>query len=92
MSYRHQGGAKSRVLAEEVETTYDADLEAFVEKRLGEQWTLRLTGANLLDAAKEERFHKFDTLADQVGRDYDEYELEAETAGPVYQFVVRYAF
>ncbi|HEY0662273.1 MAG TPA: TonB-dependent receptor [Lysobacter sp.] len=92
VSYRRQGDARSRVLAEEVETSYDADLEAFVEKRFGDSWSVRLTGTNLLDASKDETFHKFDTLADQVDRDYDEYELESEKSGPVYQLVVRYAF
>lgn len=92
VSYRRQGDARSRVLAEEVETTYDADLEAFIEKRFGDSWSVRLTGTNLLDASKDETFHKFDTLADQIDRDYDEYELESEKSGPVYQLVVRYAF
>ena len=92
VSYRRQGGAFSRVLAEEVETTYDADLEAFIEKRFGDSWSVRLTGTNLLDASKDETFHKFDTLADQIDRDYDEFELESERSGPVYQLVVRYTF
>ena len=92
LSYRRQGDAASRVLAEEVETHYGADLEAFVEKRFGKQWSVRLTGTNLLDASKDETFRKFDTLDDQIDRDYDEYELEREKSGPVYQLVVRYAF
>lgn len=91
-SYRRQGGAYSRVLGEEVSTEYGADLEAFVEKRFGSQIAVRLTGSNLLDASKDEAFHKFDTYGDQVGRDYDEYERESEKAGPVYQLTVRYAF
>lgn len=91
-SYRRQGGAYSRVLAEEVGTTYGADLEAFVEKRFGDSWSVRLTGTNLLNAIKDETFHKFDTLADQIDRDYDEYELESEEAGRVFQLVARYAF
>lgn len=91
-SYRRQGGAYSRVLGEEVSTEYGADLEAFVEKRFGSQIAVRLTGSNLLDASKDEAFHKFDTYGDQVGRDYDEYERESEQAGPVYQLTVRYAF
>lgn len=92
VSYRRQGDAHARLLAEEVTTHYGEDLEAFVEKRFGEQWSVRLTGTNLLDASKDEVFHKFDTLGDQLDRDYDEYELETESAGPVYQMVVRYAF
>ncbi|KAB8314757.1 TonB-dependent receptor [Tolypothrix campylonemoides VB511288] len=92
VTYREQGEAESRVLAEEVRTEYDGDLEAFVEKRFGTSWAVRLTASNLLDARKDEVFDKFDTLADQIDRDYDEYELESEKAGPVYQLVVRYAF
>lgn len=90
-SYRRQGDARSRVLGEEVATSYGADLEAFVEKRFGARVAVRLTGSNLLDASKDEAFDKFNTLADQIDRDYDEYEGETEKAGPVYQLVVRYA-
>lgn len=91
-SYRRQGDVRSRVLAEEVLTQYGADLEVFVEKRFGERFSLRLTGSNLLDAKKREFFDKFDTLADQIDRDYDEYEREREQAGPVYQLIARYRF
>lgn len=92
VSYRKQGEAKSRVLGEEVFTTYDGDLELFVEKRLGKNFSLRLSAANVLNAKKKEVFHKFDTLADQLGRDYDEYEIETEKAGPRVQLVARWAF
>lgn len=91
-SYRKQGDAKMRVLAEEVETRYGADLEVFIEKRFGENLSVRLTGSNLLDAEKDEFFDKFDNAADQFDRDYDEYELETESAGPVYQLIARYSF
>ena len=91
-SYRKQGDAYSRVLAEEILTTYDADLEVFVEKRFGDSFSVRLSGTNLLDADKRETFHKFDNEADQVDRDYDEYEIEAEHAGPRYQLVMRWSF
>ncbi|ANB19244.1 TonB-dependent receptor plug domain-containing protein [Dokdonella koreensis] len=91
-SYRRQGDAYARLLAEEVTTEYGADLEAFVEKRFGKKWTVRLTGSNLLDASKDETFHAFDTLGDQIDRDYDEYERETEKAGPVFQLVARYVF
>lgn len=92
VSYRRQGDAFARLLAEEVATSYGADLEAFVEKRFGQAWSLRLVGTNLLDSSKDEVFDKFDTLADQIDRDYDEYEVETEKSGPVYQLVLRYAF
>ena len=92
LSYRKQGDAYTRLLAEEVTIRYGADLEAFVEKRFGDSVSVRLSASNLLDASKDEVFHKFDTLGDQVGRDYDEYELETEEAGPGYQLVMRWAF
>ena len=92
ITYRKQGDALSRVELEEVKTSYGADLEVFVEKRFGKNFVLRLTGQNLLDSSKDEIFDKFGNLADQASRSYDEYELETERAGPVFQIVARYAF
>ena len=91
-TYRKQGDAFSRIVAEEVTVRYGADLEVFVEKRFGDTLSLRLSAANLLDASKDEFFNKFDNLADQVDRDFDEYEVEREQAGPSYQLVMRWAF
>ncbi|MEJ6789156.1 TonB-dependent receptor [Brevundimonas sp. BR2-1] len=91
-TYRKQGDAEGRIVGEEVVTTYGADLEVFVEKRVARNIVVRLTGSNLLDSSKDEVFDKFDTIQDQIDRDYDEYELETETAGPVYQAVMRVAF
>ncbi len=92
ITYRKQGDALSRVELEEIKTSYGADLEVFVEKRFGKNFVLRLTGQNLLDSSKDEIFDKFGNLADQASRSYDEYELETERAGPVFQIVARYAF
>ena len=92
ITYREQGDAFGRVIAEEVTTKYDPDLEAFVEKSFGERLTVRLVAQNLLNASKDETFNKFDSLADQLARDFDEYELESEEAGPVVQLIARYAF
>ena len=91
-TYRKQGDAFSRIVAEEVTVRYGADLEVFVEKRFGETVSLRLSAANLLDASKDEFFNKFDNVDDQIDRDFDEYELETEQAGPSYQLVLRWAF
>ncbi|MFA4893878.1 TonB-dependent receptor plug domain-containing protein [Brevundimonas sp.] len=91
-TYRKQGDAFGRVYAEEVATSYGADLEVFLEKRLFSNTVIRLTGSNLLDSSKDEVFDKFNDQADQIARDYDEYELETESAGPVYQMVMRVAF
>ncbi|RZJ42199.1 MAG: TonB-dependent receptor, partial [Brevundimonas sp.] len=91
-SYRKQGDAESRIIGEEVTTSYGADLEVFVEKTFANTVVVRLTGSNLLDSSKDEVFDKFNTLEDQIDRDYDEYELETEKAGPVFQLVARVAF
>jgi len=91
-TYRKQGDAFGRVYAEEVSTSYGADLEVFIEKQIFANTVIRLTGSNLLDSSKDEVFDKFDDQADQIARDYDEYELETESAGPVYQLVMRVAF
>jgi len=91
-TYRKQGDAESRVLAEEVVTSYGGDLEIFIEKQIFSNAVIRLTGSNLLDSSKDEVFDKFDSVGDQIARDYDEYELESESAGPVYQLVMRIAF
>jgi outer membrane receptor protein involved in Fe transport len=92
VTYRKQGDAFQRVELEEVDTSYGADLEFFVEKRFGKNFVVRFTGTNLLDSSKDEVFDKFGSLADQAARDYDEYELETEKAGPVFQIVARWAF
>lgn len=91
-TYRKQGSAWGRVIGEEVTTTYGADLEVFVEKRFGDSFTVRAVGSNLLNGKKREVFNKFDSIDDQTDRDFDEYELEAEEAGPVFQLVARFAF
>lgn len=91
-TYRKQGEAFGRVVGEEVFTRYGADLEIFIEKRFGDSFTIRAVGSNLLDGTKDEDFNKFNTVEDQVNRDFDEYELESERAGPVFQVVARYAF
>jgi outer membrane receptor protein involved in Fe transport len=92
VSYRKQGDAYERIVGEEVTIKYGEDLEAFVEKRFGNSLSLRLSAANLLDASKDEFFHKFSTIGDQLARDHDEYELETEEAGPAWQLVMRWAF
>ncbi|MEO6519526.1 MAG: TonB-dependent receptor [Pseudoxanthomonas sp.] len=91
-TYRKQGDAFSRIVAEEVTVRYGDDLEMFVEKRFGSKLSVRLSAANLLDASKDEFFNKFDNRQDQVSRDFDEYEVESEEAGPSYQLVMRWAF
>lgn len=92
LTYRKQGDAYARFLGEEAIIRYGGELDAFVEKRFGRNFSVRLSANNLLDASKDEFFDKFNTLEDQLDRDYDEYELETEEAGPSYQLVMRMAF
>ncbi|MDX2222449.1 MAG: TonB-dependent receptor, partial [Rhodospirillaceae bacterium] len=91
-TYRKQGAAFGRIVGEEVATRYGAELDAFVEKTFSDNIVVRLTGSNLLDGSKDEVFDKFNTIADQRARNYDEYELETEEAGPVFRLITRVAF
>ena len=91
-TYRKQGDAASRIVGEEVVTSYGGDLEVFVEKQVASNVVIRFTGSNLLDSSKDEVFDKFNTIEDQIDRDYDEYEIETEKSGPWFQVVARVAF
>ena len=91
-TYRKQGDAYTRVLGEEGLIRYGQELDVFAEKRFGDSVSVRLSVNNVLDASKDEFFDKFDTLEDQLDRDYDEYETESEEAGPSVQLVARWAF
>jgi len=92
-TYRKQGDAASRVVGEEVVTSYGADLEIFIEKSFGDNFTVRFVGSNLLDSEKEEEFRKYALVGNQmIGSIDDEYELEREEAGPVYQIIGRFSF
>lgn len=85
-------------LDELVKVEYDQDLEAFVEKRFGERIVVRLSAQNLLDKEKRETFMKYDgdsveeILDNRANGDLDEYELESERSGLLYQLTVRAAF
>jgi outer membrane receptor protein involved in Fe transport len=85
-------------LDELVKVEYDQDLEAFVEKRFGDRVVARLSAQNLLDKEKRETFLKYDgdsveeILANRASGDLDEYELESERSGVLYQLTVRAAF
>ncbi len=93
-TYREQGDAFGRIVGEEVTTSYGGDLEVFIEKRFGNNLTIRAVGSNLLDGSKDEIFNKFSTIENQTDRNFDdgEFELESERAGPVFQVIVRFAF
>lgn len=83
---------------ETIDLTYTPDLELFVEKRIGKNFVLRGTVQNLLDRKKKERFLKYDgdsydeILAARLAGDIDEYELERERSGQLFQITLRAAF
>ena len=85
-------------LDEESTVDYDADLEAFVEKRFGDRYVVRLAAMNLLDKEKGETFRTFDgdsvdeLIAARLDRDIDGSERESERSGALYQITVRAAF
>jgi outer membrane receptor protein involved in Fe transport len=77
---------------------YDPDLEAFVEKRFGQNFVLRLSAQNLLNRSKKEDFRKYDgdsldeVLENRANGDLDEYEIEREKSGRLFQVTLRAAF
>ena len=83
---------------ETVDLRYDPDLEAFIEKRIGKHIVVRFSAQNLLDRVKKEDFRKYDgdTLQDfldaRADGDLDEYEIEREHSGPLFQATLRAAF
>lgn len=83
---------------ETIELTYRPDLEAFIEKRLGRNFVLRFTASNLLDRTKKEVFRKYDgdsfaeILENRAAGDIDEFEVESERAGRLFQVTLRAAF
>nr|WP_246350495.1 TonB-dependent receptor [Sphingobium boeckii] len=83
---------------ETVELSYTPDLEAFVEKRFGTNFVLRLSAQNLLNRKKKEAFLKYDgdsydeILANRAAGDVDEYEREQEQSGRLFQVTLRAAF
>lgn len=83
---------------EVVDLRYGADLEAFVEKRFGRNFVLRFSVQDILRRTKAETYRKFDgdnyadILANRRAGKIDEFELERERAGPLYQLTARAAF
>lgn len=97
-SYQKRGSSLEFGFDEIVETSYDANVDAFLEKRFGERIVARLTATNLLDAEKLEVFELYDgdsgaEFADAIlNGDIDGFEVEREESSRVYSFTVRLAF
>jgi outer membrane receptor protein involved in Fe transport len=82
-SFRKQGESISTFLGEEEHQFYQGNLEAYVEKRIGKNFVLRLSGNNLLDARSLQYERNFDG---DTGLDI----IEAQRAGDVDNFEVEH--
>ena len=81
-----------------VTLNYTPDLEAFVERRFGRNLVVRLSAQNLLNRTKREVFRKYDgdsfeeILDNRLNDDLDEFEIERERSGRLFQVTARFAF
>lgn len=96
-AYSRSAGYES-AMDETIKVAYTTDMEAFIEKRIGDKVVVRLAGMNLLDKKKKETFRKYDgdsveeILENRANGDIDEGELESERSGALYQVTLRVAF
>lgn len=97
-SYQKRGDSAEFGFDEIVTTSYDGNLEMFLEKRLGEKVVVRFTANNLLDAKKVEVGASYDgdSAAEFaqaiIDGDIDEFEVETEQSSRVYTLTLRAAF
>lgn len=83
MSYQKQGDAEEFEGNEVNRIRYDGNLEVFIEKRFdNDNYVLRLSGQNLLDAEKNEFIREFDSTADFKQGSADSSEVELENTEP----------
>ncbi|GAA0731456.1 TonB-dependent receptor plug domain-containing protein [Sphingomonas japonica] len=93
-----RSGATESNFDEIIDLRYDPDLEAFLEKRFGERFVLRFSVQNILNRQKKEDFRVFDgdslgeILENRAAGEIDEYEIERERAGQLFQVTLRAAF
>lgn len=88
-SYQQRGDSAEFVYDEITDLSYQGNLEAFWETRLGKSTVLRFTGANLLDAEKVEDVAVF---SPDLNGDLVEGERETERSGRLFLMTVRQAF
>jgi len=97
-SYRKQGRARSTFLGEEEFQEYGGNLEAYVEKRFGKNFVVRLSGNNLLDARSLQWERNFDgdngleIIENQQAGDVDNFEVEHEETSPQVMLTARLVF
>ena len=89
-SFQQQGKALEYQADEIARVEYDGNLEAFIEYRINETFSVKLNGNNLLDASKDEYFRKFDDARpDGV---IEEIEYETERVGRITILTLRGQF
>jgi outer membrane receptor for ferrienterochelin and colicins len=97
-SYYDRGAGYEYGLDETVTVDYDGNLEAFVEKRFGKRFVVRVAATNILDMEKREDFLTYagdsaaEIIANRRAGIVDESERERERSGPLYQLTLRAAF
>ena len=98
VSYQKQGESRFVTFGEIESQLYDGNLELFIEKRLGDNMVLRLTGSNLLDARSLQAESGFDgdngaeILENQAAFDVDAYEIERERSSRRWTLTFRVVF
>lgn len=85
-SYQKRGESQEVLADETVILEYEGNLEAYIEKSLGEHMTLRFAVNNLLDAEKTETITAYDD------GEVEEREVQIERAGPLASLVLRGSF
>jgi outer membrane receptor for ferrienterochelin and colicins len=98
LSYQKQGESRFVTFGEIESQKYDGNLELFLEKRIGENVVVRLTGNNLLDASSLQAEAGFDgdsgaeILENQAAYDVDAFEVERERSSPRWTLTLRVVF
>ncbi|MGQ0503001.1 MAG: TonB-dependent receptor plug domain-containing protein [Panacagrimonas sp.] len=89
-SFQQQGKALEYQADEIVTVEYDGNLEAFIEYRINQTFSVKLNGNNLLDASKDEFFRTFDGT--RPGGAVEGIENETERVGRITLLTLRGQF
>ncbi|MDA1372169.1 MAG: TonB-dependent receptor [Proteobacteria bacterium] len=92
LSIQKQGGMRDIQIDEIKSVSYDSNLEYFIEKSLGENFMLRLSVNNMLDARKRENGNLYEGLAALRDGEVEEVVFEREQSEPVFLLTIRGSF
>ncbi|MEA3523917.1 MAG: TonB-dependent receptor [Campylobacterota bacterium] len=87
-SYQKRGDSTYEDSVTTETTSYDANLEAYIEYKMSDALVLRFTGDNLLDADVTEHMTNYKSLDDKISGDVDTYETQIERAGAVFMLTL----